>query len=295
VVPLLVLLAAGMAVGEPEPAKKPSPTPAEQYQALEKEYNQAQEEFSRAYQDAKTKEERSKAFEEKYPKPEKFVPRFLELAQKNPTDPVAFDALLWVVSNGRGGVVTKGRDGLALNEALDKALAQLGRDHLNNPKLAQAIPNLTYSQDEGSKKFLRLVYEKSPDETARGQAGLTLARRLKQEAHGARMFQASPEKAKQAEQWYGKEQTQAMLALDPAKVEKEAEGLLEDVLAKYKDVKGDFRGTLGKAAEGELFELRNLAIGKVAPDIEGEDLNGKKFKLSEYRGKVVVLDFWGNW
>jgi predicted Zn finger-like uncharacterized protein len=39
----------------------------------------------------------------------------------------------------------------------------------------------------------------------------------------------------------------------------------------------------------------NLSVGKVAPDIEGEDIDGQKFKLSDYRGKVVVLDFWGNW
>jgi hypothetical protein len=39
----------------------------------------------------------------------------------------------------------------------------------------------------------------------------------------------------------------------------------------------------------------DLAIGKVAPEIEGEDVNGKSFKLSDYRGKVVVLDFWGDW
>jgi cytochrome oxidase Cu insertion factor (SCO1/SenC/PrrC family) len=36
-------------------------------------------------------------------------------------------------------------------------------------------------------------------------------------------------------------------------------------------------------------------IGQVAPDIEGEDLDGTKFKLSDYRGKVVVVDFWGDW
>ena len=44
-----------------------------------------------------------------------------------------------------------------------------------------------------------------------------------------------------------------------------------------------------------MFEIRNLAIGKVAPDIAGEDVEGVRFKLSDYRGKVVVIDFWGDW
>jgi peroxiredoxin len=37
------------------------------------------------------------------------------------------------------------------------------------------------------------------------------------------------------------------------------------------------------------------APGQPAPEIEGEDIDGKSFKLSDYRGKVVMLDFWGNW
>ena len=55
------------------------------------------------------------------------------------------------------------------------------------------------------------------------------------------------------------------------------------------------RGTIGEIAERDLFELRFLSIGKVAPEIEGEDIDGVAFKLSDYRGKVVVIDFWGNW
>jgi len=39
----------------------------------------------------------------------------------------------------------------------------------------------------------------------------------------------------------------------------------------------------------------DLAVGKVAPEISGVDVDGRKFKLSDYRGKVVVLDFWGDW
>ena len=58
----------------------------------------------------------------------------------------------------------------------------------------------------------------------------------------------------------------------------------------YADVEG-----LAEAAKSSRFEILHLAIGKVAPDIEGEDGDGKKFKLSDYRGKVVVLDFWAEW
>ena len=41
--------------------------------------------------------------------------------------------------------------------------------------------------------------------------------------------------------------------------------------------------------------MENLRPGKPAPEMEGKDLEGAAFKLSEYRGKVVLLDFWGFW
>ena len=51
-------------------------------------------------------------------------------------------------------------------------------------------------------------------------------------------------------------------------------------------------GTVGDKAQLELDDILNLAVGKVAHDIEGQDQDGNKFKLSDYRGKVVLLDFW---
>ncbi|MEE3369273.1 MAG: DUF2092 domain-containing protein [Planctomycetota bacterium] len=36
-------------------------------------------------------------------------------------------------------------------------------------------------------------------------------------------------------------------------------------------------------------------VGQEAPEIQGADLDGAPFKLSDYRGKVVMLTFWGDW
>ncbi len=71
--------------------------------------------------------------------------------------------------------------------------------------------------------------------------------------------------------------------------------LLNEVISKYADVADSARRPLGPQAERLLFAVENLSIGKVAPDIIGSDLDGVAFKLSDYRGKVVVLDFWGDW
>jgi hypothetical protein len=48
-------------------------------------------------------------------------------------------------------------------------------------------------------------------------------------------------------------------------------------------------------AKEALVEVKKLATGSVAPEIEGVDVEGVSFKLSDYRGKVVLLDFWGFW
>ncbi len=52
---------------------------------------------------------------------------------------------------------------------------------------------------------------------------------------------------------------------------------------------------LAISASAFRFERERLQIGMEAPDIVADDLDGVNFKLSDYRGKVVVLDFWGDW
>ncbi len=36
-------------------------------------------------------------------------------------------------------------------------------------------------------------------------------------------------------------------------------------------------------------------VGRPAPEIEGRDVDGKAMNLSDFRGKVVLLDFWATY
>lgn len=65
--------------------------------------------------------------------------------------------------------------------------------------------------------------------------------------------------------------------------------LLDTVLERYPKSK------LAASAQMEIYEIVHLSVGCTAPDFEAEDENGVKFKLTDYRGKVIVLEFWGFW
>jgi len=69
---------------------------------------------------------------------------------------------------------------------------------------------------------------------------------------------------------------------------------LQTIIDELPDVKKG-RSTYAELAKRELFDLEHLQVGKPAPDIVGKDLDGVEFRLSDYRGKVVLLDFWGHW
>jgi thiol-disulfide isomerase/thioredoxin len=78
------------------------------------------------------------------------------------------------------------------------------------------------------------------------------------------------------------------------KLSKEAEDLLVSAVKEFGDVKIGGQN-IAKMAEKTLFTVRNLGIGKTAPEVVSKDLDGKETKLSSYKGKVVVLDIWATW
>jgi len=58
---------------------------------------------------------------------------------------------------------------------------------------------------------------------------------------------------------------------------------------------GNNATTVSEGRAAPVNATIGFEVGNQAPEITGEDIDGKKFKLSDYRGKVVLLDFWGDW
>jgi hypothetical protein len=284
---LVLALALSVAAAEDDGKNKPA-TPAEQYKALLKEYQDATEVFSKAYSAAKTDEERQKVLAEKSPL-DKFAPRFLEVAEKNPTDPVAVDALVWVMNNTSEPVGGK-------DSPRAKAIALLLHDHIRSDKLGQICPRMAFDFAKESETFLRTVLEMNPHREVQALASLALAQFLNNRLRMLDLVQDSEDLEKHYEAVFGKACFEELRRQDRAKVAQEAEALFERAADKYGDVKIPSRSrTVGEEAKSELFEIRHLAVGKEVPEIKGKDQDGKDFKLSDYRGKVVLLDFWSQY
>lgn len=48
-------------------------------------------------------------------------------------------------------------------------------------------------------------------------------------------------------------------------------------------------------ATPSALQTVGLGVGNLAPSLEGVDLEGNLHRLSDYRGKVVMVDFWATW
>jgi hypothetical protein len=283
-----VVLVLGLSVvaAEDQGPKGPA-TPAEQYKVLLKEYQYAS--GGRVSSD----EERMKFVGRVYKLRNKLALKFVELAEKYPKDPIAVDALMqavWQVNTTPWPVELVGRDDARL-----RAFALLQRDHIRSEKLGPACQRLSFGFCQEYETFLRAVLEKNPHKAVQAQACLALAHFLGNRLQRLDLIKEEPDLAREFKDLFGKEYLEELQRQDHTRVTREVEALFERAAEKYGDVKVPDGGTVGAKARAELFEIRHLSVGKEAPDIEGQDQDGKRFKLSDYRGKVVLLDFWSEY
>jgi hypothetical protein len=276
-----LLLLRGLSV-----ANEPAP-PSQQLEAIKKEFQTSQAKISQAYDNAKTNQERRELLNENNKQVKACARGALELAQKYPKDSAAVAALSWIICGGLGwqGVGTE----------IEAAFDVLQKDYIASDKLERVCDFASVYDTVSTKPepFLRAVLKSNPHRAIQGHACYGLVKILRSEAAWAKSLR-EPEFAKAMETGINADVLRRLKASDPDKLLREVEELLERLIVKYSDVKYS-GGSLGEIAKATLFEMHYLVVGKVAPEVEGEDLDGKRFKLSDYRGKVVVLDFWGHW
>jgi hypothetical protein len=279
---LLALLPAARALDSPGPAR----SPAGQYKALVAEYDQSVKDFILALGLAKDKDERQKVYDEKNPR-FLFAPRFLKLAEKHPGDAAGVDALVWVFSNSPDPVLSGLRR---------RALGLVRREYLPSDKIGPLCESLAESIDKQSRQTLHTILEKSPHADVKAAACLAIAANLQYRARLVKEFKERPGMAKACEDQMGKEGVEEIEKKGEEGLNREAVQYLERVVKDFPDAKDEKGRSLARDAKNRIDSiLHPLTVGTVAPEVEGEDTDGKAFKLSDYRGKVVLLDFWGNW
>jgi thiol-disulfide isomerase/thioredoxin len=189
------------------------------------------------------------------------------------------------------------------------------RDHLQDEPVVRACLSSPIFQSGSMEPYFRALLSRSKDREILARARMALVQNNRLRARvAARPYFDHPEDHPEY-----LESTRFLNGrLDPGYIDyfrtadvlslsAENQALLERVVAEFGDVpqapswaraevKARMQGrTLGLSAQTTLDALRSLAVGKVAPEIEGQDVDGKPMKLSDYRGKVVVLVFWGTW
>ena len=257
----------------PSESAATEPTPAEAFAQLNDEFDQAQQEFIEKLRGVSRAEQI--ALRQKDPRPA-FVSKFIEFAEAHADAAVAMDAWRKVVEIAPGDQAEKGIDKLIEHDP-------------NDEQLLAAITRRSRSPNPKVEEWLNKLVDNATDDKVRGTAMLSLANYIgtladfKSYADNPQFVAQMPEIAEYLKKDRPSDEGERVTAL------------LNEVAEKYGDVPFGRGSNLAEEAEGALFVINYLSIGKEAPDIEGTDLDGEEFKLSDYRGKVVMLDFWGDW
>ncbi|MCR8560611.1 AhpC/TSA family protein [Mucilaginibacter sp. BJC16-A38] len=81
----------------------------------------------------------------------------------------------------------------------------------------------------------------------------------------------------------------AATSLDPSKYEAQMITYADDIKDNFKDNPG-----VQKFIK-MMVNLKPVSVGHKAPDFTVAGIDGKPIKLSDYKGKYVMLDFWASW
>ena len=263
--------------------------------------DQAEAEVQKKSGKSEPSEASVRAYIAAYPKWRNSGLKVWQLAREAPRDKAAFDALIWLVEQGPRFFDAQSERDVVMSQVVDVLI----RDHLDAIAEHLTDRNVAMALNRGEQlptphraRLLTALFERGRDRPTRGRMGLALGRYLKAEADCVERLTRPGADTRRV--W-------DLLFLDPSfadqlrkadrrAIEHKAEEILQRVIADYGDIsyinqQVATKETLAAVANRELFEIRSLSVGKKAPEITGQDVDGKPMTLSEFRGKVVLLDF----
>jgi thiol-disulfide isomerase/thioredoxin len=281
---LAVLLIPSVSEGADQ---KPSKTLA----AIKKEQEAAWDKLDHGRKPGTTEAEKKKAVAQYYKTAGDLGRRAVALAKKHPDTPDAVEALVWA----RFAAI---EDDPELAGLIYDMLAERYLDSdviLPVCRIAWVDPFMgTHAE-----AFLRAAVERSKNAKVRSLCCYSLGRHQQELASVARDLNdpVRCEIRRRDFERFGPVVNRRLRALDPEKLEREAEECFDRTIKEFGDLQPMSKddASLGELATGMLFKMHHLGIGRTAPEIEGEDIDGKPMKLSDFRGKVVVVTFWATW
>jgi thiol-disulfide isomerase/thioredoxin len=203
---------------------------------------------------------------------EYFAPRFLREAEETPGDYVGFDALFWLSTQS-------GFD----HPEFSKAMALLTRHHAKGNQIGRLCywfvsPRYFATASNTVEALLREVIATNPDRDIQAEVCFSLAQYFVNKAEFVRLLgqPGSIDLERSLADRWGREYVSQLRACDADALSKEGSRLFN----------------LGRETYTQYWET-HLTFGKSVPEINGEDISGNFMALSDHRGKVVVLNFWG--
>jgi peroxiredoxin len=193
-----------------------------------------------------------------------FAQKALDLAREDEKDEIAFSAAFFAFTGGGGTkTTTDAADFIARRLANDMKIVptmrQMAHTRGGLDLLARLAENTRTKEIRGAARFT--ILDAEVDGIDRPPSGMPLSA-----GEAAARFAAATDKLK--------------------KLSTEFTGV------KVSTHLGD---SISEAAQKKIFFIDNLTAGKRAPDFECELLDGKKARLSDFLGNVVVLDVWATW
>ena len=240
---------------KPAVPAKPKLKRPEWFESLKKKYTQQLDKLHAQVEEAQAKVDQ--LTRQQVDVSAEYVDKLMAVVEKKPNDETALNALLELVNQQL--------DFLS-EEQSRKVFSWLAKHHASHVRMLEVCQICAdLESDETIETLLTAVVEKNKHSIVKAWALF---------AQGTTQYYIA-EESNEAAQFAA------------------AEKIFEKVVSLIPEDQSE--GTPRDAAEKYLFELKHLAIGKAAPNFEIADLDGKRQKLHDQLGKIVVLDFWATW